>query len=387
MFNRFKFHIVLALYQQLSFKVLLTAAYCVAYPTIVLAQQPLVTPLTPESTQANSVKANQVNNGETSTALLDTSYLLGPGDQVALSVLGYDDFTNLPATGPAAPQARLVQDILPDGTISIPLVGSVRAAGQTLNSLTQEITTKLKAYLVSPVVSLSLVNLRPVRVIVSGQVERPGPIQLANLSNTRDRAETTTAPTLTSAIATAGGVSREADLRGVTLKRILPGGETKIVNFNLWEMIALETGPQDPVILRDGDAIFVPKLETGTPIDSRLIARSSLAPATVRVRVVGEVKTPGIITIRPDSSISSAIAAAGGPTVDAKLSNTEFVRMNENGKIEVNKINLHGLSDNIQIQEGDVIYVPRTTFASVLDYLGRLAAPIGTIGVFRTIFP
>jgi len=349
--------------------------------------QPVVVPLTTQSAQTDSVKAGQANNSGTSAALIDTSYLLGPGDQVSLSVLGYDDFTNLPPTGPTAPQARLVQDILPDGTISIPLVGSVRAAGQTLDSLTQEVTTKLKTYLVSPVVSLSLVNLRPVRVIVSGQVERPGPIQLANLSNTRDRAETTTAPTLTSAIAAAGGVSREADLRSVTLKRILSDGQIKTVTFNLWEIIALETGPQVPVILRDGDAIFVPKLETGTPVDSRLIAKSSLAPATVRVRVVGEVKAPGIITVRPDSSIASAIAAAGGPTVDAKLSNTEFVRMNENGKIEVKKINLHGLSDNTQIQEGDVIFVPRTTFASVLDYLGRLAAPVGTIGVFRAIFP
>ncbi|MFM7450579.1 MAG: polysaccharide biosynthesis/export family protein [Leptolyngbyaceae cyanobacterium] len=386
MFDRSRFHIVLALYQRLSFKVLLTAACCVACPTVVLSQ-PLVAPLTTESAQTSSVKVGQANGSGTSAAVIDTSYLLGPGDQISLSVVGYDDFTNLPPTGPAGTPTRLVQDILPDGTISIPLVGSVRAAGQTLNSLTQEITTKLKIYLVSPVVSLSLVNLRPVRVIVSGQVERPGPIQLANLSNTRDRAETTTAPTLTSAIATAGGVSREADLRRVTLKRILPGGKTETVNFNLWEMIALETGPQDPVILRDGDAIFVPKLEVGNPVDSRLISRSSLAPATVRVRVVGEVKTPGIIAVRPDSSISSAIAAAGGPTVDAKLSNTEFVRMNENGKIEVKKINLHGLSDNIQIQEGDVIFVPRTTFASVLDYLGRLAAPIGTVGVFRAIFP
>lgn len=386
MFDPPRFHPALALYQRLSFRVLLTSTCCLASPTVALSQ-PLGAPLTTEPAQAGSVRIGQANGGETSATLIDTSYLLGPGDQISLSVVGYDDFTNLPPTGPAGTATRLVQDILPDGTISIPLVGSVRAAGQTLNSLTQEITTKLKIYLVSPVVSLSLVNLRPVRVIVSGQVERPGPIQLANLSNTRDRAETTTAPTLTSAISTAGGVSREADLRRVTLKRILPGGKTETVNFNLWEMIALETGPQDPVILRDGDAIFVPKLESGNPVDSRLISRSSLAPATVRVRVVGEVKTPGIIAVRPDSSISSAIAAAGGPTVDAKLNNTEFVRMNENGKIEVKKINLHGLSDNIQIQEGDVIFVPRTTFASVLDYLGRLAAPIGTVGVFRAIFP
>jgi len=312
---------------------------------------------------------------ETSTFVAG-AYILGPGDRLSLSVLGFEEFKN----------DQL--DILPDGTISLPLIGSVRASGKSLDSLTQEITSKLQLYLVNPAVSLSLVTLRPVRVVVAGQVQRPGPQQLTSLNDSRNVAfnETNTgprAPMLSSALAAAGGISRDADIRRVTVNRFLPDGQTDSITINMWDSVISANAPQD-VILRDGDAIFVPKLEGSGEVDKRLLAKSSLAPITVRVRVVGEVRQPGQVLVPPNSSISQAIAIAGGPTVDAKLRDVAFIRMNENGQVEAKRLNLRSLSDDNQIQDGDVIVVPKTTFASVLDYIGRLVGPIGFFsGFFR----
>jgi hypothetical protein len=56
---------------------------------------------------------------------LFSDYLLGPGDQIQVLVIGYDEFQ-----GPRV--------VLPDGTITMPLIGSVPAAGRTLGAVSDD---------------------------------------------------------------------------------------------------------------------------------------------------------------------------------------------------------------------------------------------------------
>ena len=95
----------------------------------------------------------------------NATYILGPGDQISLSVIGYPEFTGTIA-------------ILPDGTVMLPLIGQVRVAGMTANQVSGYLTEQLRLYLVEPVVNVGLVVMRPVVVTVSGEVHRPGPLQL-----------------------------------------------------------------------------------------------------------------------------------------------------------------------------------------------------------------
>jgi polysaccharide biosynthesis/export protein len=121
-----------------------------------------------------------------------------------------------------------------------------------------------------------------------------------------------------------------------------------------------------------------------TTLDRRLVAQSSFAPATVRVRVVGQVTQPGEVAVPPNSSISSAVAIAGGPTSDAQLSRVAFVRLNSEGQIERQILDLRDLTDNYQIQEGDVVYVPKRGSSSLIDTAGRILSPLGLFfGIFR----
>ena len=238
--------------------------------------------------------------------------------------------------------------------------------------------------------------MRPVVVTVSGEVHRPGPLQLSSLSdgststfnvNNAEAASTnarlqnqSALPTLSSAVLLAGGVTRDADIRQVTVRRPLPNGQVQLLSFNLWEAITSDAGMAD-LSLRDGDSIYIPTLE-GDAIDRRTVASSSLAPSTVRVKVVGEVVTPGEIAVPPNSSISSAVAIAGGPTTDAQLNSVSLVRLNDQGEIQQQDIDLTNLVDDYQVEEGDVIVVAKRGYLSVVDGIGRVLNPLNIFRLF-----
>lgn len=293
-------------------------------------------------------------------------YILGAGDELTITVFGYEEYN----TG-----ATVVE---PNGTIALPVMGTMVVAGKTPEAVAQELTARLNYYLVDPVVTVTITSLRPLFVTVSGEVQRPGPIQLQSPDAEVNGDAPTQLPTLSSALVAAGGVTSHADIRQVRLRRSLPNGAETILDINLWDSLWSESSSENP-LLQDGDTIFVPRLSADATIDPRLIARSTLAPDTVRVRVVGEVTQPGEVLVPPNSSLSSAVAIAGGPTVDARLSRTNFIRLNAEGVIERQEIDLSDLSDQYQVQDGDVIIVPKRNSSSILDFANRLLNPLNFI--------
>ena len=276
------------------------------------------------------------------------------------------------------------QVVLPDGTIMLPLIGRLIASDKTPDALTQEITARLQPLLKNPVVTIGINKLRPIRVNVAGEVQRPGPIQLQSLApvNAIGSTNQVLTPTLTEALLQAGGVNRNADIRRVVLKRYSPNGSAIPVIVNLWEGLRSENASTDQILM-DGDTIFVPKAEGDNPIDRRIMARAVFSPKTVRVRVVGEVKKPGEVEVPPDGTLSSAVAIAGGPTEKARLNKVTFVRMNENGKVDRRTLDLRNLMDDQQVQDGDVLIVHKSVGRDLLDIGSQL---LGPFGVFLNIF-
>ncbi|MEL6778128.1 MAG: polysaccharide biosynthesis/export family protein [Cyanobacteria bacterium J06597_16] len=335
-------------------------------------QQPVSAPI------GNLQPAQPAINPAIASSYSNATYILGPGDQISLSVIGYPEFTGTLA-------------LLPDGTVTLPLTGRVRASGMTANQLSGVLMQQLREYLVDPVVSVGLVTMRPVVVTVSGAVHRPGPIQLSSLTSSNGNplgsggtdaqiGERPALPTLSSAVLLAGGITRDADIRQVVVRRPLAGGQVETLSLNLWDAITSDAGTAD-IGLRDGDSIFIPEL-SGDEIDRRTLASSSLAPSTVRVKVIGEVVSPGEIAVPPDSSISSAVAIAGGPTTDAQLSSVSLVRQNENGQIEKEDVDLSNLVDDYQVREGDVVVVAKRGYLSVVDGIGRVFNPLNLLRIF-----
>ncbi len=337
-----------------------------AVPKVPLPEQiPSTSPSLPQTTDSPDNEFSAVS-----------AYLLGPGDELDLRVFGYDEYTG-------------AQIILPDGTITLPIIGKVVAEKQTPEQLTQVISSRLQTLLVDPIVTVRVSRLRPLLVNITGEVQRPGPIQLQGLTG----AGTTTTtggsvqstgsiPTVSTAIASVGGITKNADIRGVVLKRLKPSGETVSITLNLWEAIRSANSTPD-VLLRDGDTLFVPKATDGSDLDPKLLSRSTLAPKTVRVTVFGEVKSPGEHQVAPDSNISKAVGVAGGPTNVANLAAVAYVRLNANGTIQKQGVDLSNLSDSVQVQDGDVVIVPKTDVSSFTDLLQTVTNILNPFLIYR----
>jgi polysaccharide export outer membrane protein len=93
--------------------------------------------------------------------LQDDSYLLGPGDGLDLKLFDAPEFSG-------------ALEVLNDGTVSLPLIGSVRLTGLSLSQVNLWLTSLYRKQLLRPELQLRVVKPRPIRVALVGEVERPG---------------------------------------------------------------------------------------------------------------------------------------------------------------------------------------------------------------------
>jgi polysaccharide export outer membrane protein len=141
----------------------------------------------------------------------------------------------------------LSQEIIvrPDGKISFPLAGDIPVLGLTFTQLKDELTKRLKEYIKYPIVSISLRKLGGQKVIVLGEVTRPGVYSVTGKN------------TVLEAIALAGGFTEHAVHSSVILVR---GGlqtpEGKRLDLN---RAINKTDIGQNVTLQSEDIVYVPK--------------------------------------------------------------------------------------------------------------------------------
>jgi polysaccharide biosynthesis/export protein len=144
---------------------------------------------------------------------------------------------------PAAPELNQSQKVGADGTLSLPLIGEVAAAGKTVSQLQVELSERYKSQLQDNEVLVSL-DSRAVPVVVSGAVQKPGKIIFERPA------------TVLEAIMEAGGFTPEADLKKVSLIRIVKGEhETQLIDLRP----LLQGKPTPAIYCSGGDVIYVPE--------------------------------------------------------------------------------------------------------------------------------
>jgi protein involved in polysaccharide export with SLBB domain len=159
-------------------------------------------------------------------------YVLRPGDVVQVKVYQEDDLTSVSRIGK-------------DGTITIPLLGSVKVVSNSLEQATIIIRDLLaKDYLVDPQVNLNVTEYARRRFTVLGQVQKPGTYDMP----------ADEAVSLLQAIATAGGYTRIANSHRITVQRVV-GSEKKLVRLDA-EALAVDKKEKPFEILPD-DVIVV----------------------------------------------------------------------------------------------------------------------------------
>jgi polysaccharide export outer membrane protein len=163
-------------------------------------------------------------------AARDTSGVIGRLDTVEIRVFREDDLTTR-------------GQLSADGSITMPLIGAVRLVGLTTDQAASAIAAKLRdGYLVRPEVSVSIEARVRRTVTLLGEVQRPG---LFELPVHRPL-------TLVEAIGLAGGATRIANVKKITLKRNNGGPYT--INLN-----DITSGKAKDVPLQDGDVVTIPE--------------------------------------------------------------------------------------------------------------------------------
>jgi len=310
------------------------------------------------SKQAGVDEKKALNLSETYTDL----YTLGPGDGMTLSFL---DPELKDVGGPFS--------ILMDGTAILPFIGSVQLAGLTIGQASRWLTNLYQKQIVRPQLLLQLTTPRPTKVTVIGEVTKPGFFELQGM------------PRAIAAVQAAGGITANADIRKVMLRRVVgQEGAQKQTFLDLSQVFFMGNQFQNPVLF-DGDTLIVGRSTEPLPDEIIRIGRTNLSPTQISVSILGEVKAPGTIGLPANTPLIEAIFRAGGLAKwRANKNHIELIRFNDNGtttrqvfsyKQDLNVSN----GFNPPLRDRDTIIVNRSFYGEAIDALNDLAVPIGIV--------
>jgi polysaccharide export outer membrane protein len=249
---------------------------------------------------ALAVLAALVFAGATPLRAQDPGYVLGPHDSIQVVVYGQPEF-------------NVNTRIKSDGTIVMPLIGTVKAAGQTNIGLATSITDGLTktGFLKSPIVNIEILNYVSQTANIVGKVASPTVLPLDRPYHVLE------------ALLRAGWV-REGSASYVYLRR--PGQqETRLEVEDL-----VRGGPDKDPLLRPGDTLFVPDAEVAY--------------------LLGAVSRPGAFTVMPNMTIRQALAAAGGVGASGSSNKVGLVRDGAK-EIDVDTAQIVKKNDIITVKE------------------------------------
>ncbi len=289
----------------------------------------------------------------------ETEYTLGAGDRLNVRVFPVQEFSG-------------DYQVLVDGTLWVPLIGSVQVRGLTLPRLSEILTRQYSQYIRRPVVTVSLTAPRPLKVAIAGEVNSPGSYTLPLEGGQKF-------PTVTELLRLAGGLTTVADIGQVQIRRAYQG-KMLAVTLNLWEILQQGNLAND-ITLRDGDSIFIPT-QTVDLAQTRLLSDATFglqADQEINIAIIGEVNRPGSYKLIPETlrgegstattkrqppRLTLAIQQAGGIKPLANIRQIEVRRFNRDGSQQTLAVDLWDLlqtgdiEEDIILQDGDTIIIP-----------------------------
>ncbi len=306
--------------------------------------------------QLPATKVADPVNRDTKRAQPEVAYSLGSGDRIRIDIL-------------QVPQYSGEHEVLVNGSLNLPQVGSVSVQGMTLKQAAEKIAAQYESarILRKPRVTVSLVTPRPLKIGIAGEVNRPGSYTMT--------LEGSQFPTLTRALEIAGGITQAADLRNAQVRRPQRSGSEQVLNVDLWQL--LQTGDlRNDITLRDGDTIFIPTTTNIHLAEGRQLAAASFSVDRVQpinIAILGEVREPGTHTVTGEGgpgglpTVTQAIEVAGGIKPLADISRIQIRRSTKTGSeqtIEVDLMELLQAADlqqDLILQDGDAIFIPTAT--------------------------
>lgn len=240
-----------------------------------------------------------------SSPSVPADYLVKPGDELNLVVWGSVDA-----------DLRLVVDR--NGRVAIPRVGAVPVSGVKYGDLANVLTRRVGQVFRNFELSVTLDQLRGLRIYVTGFVARPGAYSVPGMAS------------LTQALMRAGGPASAGSFRNVQLRR---GGQT-VANFDLYDLLLKgERGADRP--LQADDVIHV-------------------GPVGREVAFIGSVNRPSIFELLPNETLGDLLQMAGGYTAVADRSRLAIEKLADRGGTRISQLEMP-TSQSIAINSGDVV--------------------------------
>lgn len=249
---------------------------------------------------------------------IPNNYTLGPGDVLRVQLWGKEN-------------QQLELPVSRDGTVSFPQSGPQTVAGLTFDQAREQIKKRVSEQYIGVQASVSLGELRSMRVFVLGEARNAGSYTVSSLS------------TITNALYVSGGIKRTGSLRQIQHKR-----DGKLVGeLDLYDLLLAGDTSGDNR-LQPGDVIFIP-------------------PVGDRVGIDGEVYRPALYELKNDTNLQELVNLAGGLTPQAypqlvriERNNDDFLRIIAEANLTTPK------GRQAKVKPGDRIEV-----ASISDITGQ----------------
>lgn len=265
-------------------------------------------------------------------SLPEPGYLIGPEDVLSIEVWKHPDISR-----EAVVNAK--------GEITIPPIKSLSVIGLTASQLEEKLAQALSRYLIDPIVFVTVKQFNSQRVIALGELN-------TGIYTLKRRT------TLVEFLGQIGGMTANADTYHIKLIR--KDGEVFIFDFH---QLLNAHEKREAIFVSGGDTVYVPPLEMN------------------KIYVLGEVKDPKVVTLKGKMTVVEAVAEAGGYTRDAVLRSIIVIR-GEPGAQKGIRVSLKhvlkeaDLAQNIDLEPGDIVYVPKSFVADVERFMRTLAFPI-----------
>ena len=278
----------------------------------------------------------QAGGDQKPPATTPSDYKIGPED--VLTIITRD-----------MPEASGDFMVRPDGTLSFPIVGTIKASGMTPSDLQNQLTDALKKELRDPVVTVNVKQMRINRIYILGIVSHPGLYDFKPGWR------------LTELIASAGGLATVPE----RLTAVLFRGNQSNRTVSMKDLFV--DGKDDAnVTLQPGDVVNI------------------RTDATIRINVVGSVGHPGQFEIIDGQGAVEALAAAGGGTDASALSKAVIHRGAKDIPVNLYQANVKGdPTANVPLQANDSLYIPqlsdRVSVVGMVQHPGTHMIPDGRI--------
>jgi polysaccharide export outer membrane protein len=187
---------------------------------------------TPPPPPASDTKPAASNASAAATGVRPDTYVIGAEDVLSIYVWKEPDMSK------SVP-------VRPDGMISLPLIGEVKAAGNTPVQLQGILADSMKKYVSDPQVTVIVEKVASLSFNMVGEISKPGYYPLTRRMTVLD------------AIALAGGFKDFAKTKKVYVLRVSANGTEQRIPFNYNEVIKGKN-PQQNIELQPRDTVVVP---------------------------------------------------------------------------------------------------------------------------------